>query len=311
MHEHDTISPPSPAQVTEVGPGVYAYIQPDGTWWINNAGFIVGSEGVILIDTCATAARTERLLATIRSITDAPVRIVVNTHHHGDHTHGNALTAPATIVAHRLCRAAMERTGIEHYEEAFTQPTWGALELRPPTITFESRLDLWSDDRLVELHHIGGTAHTTNDIVAWLPVERVLFTGDLVFHGGTPFVLMGSVPGSIAALERLRAFGATTVVPGHGPVCTPAVLDGIERYLNMVQDTAEVAIGAGLTPLQAARGVQLGEFGRLSDSERLVGNLHRAMAELSGPEANASMSVAIAIADMLQLNGGKLLRCTA
>ena len=311
MHDHDTITPMEPAQVTEVAPGVYAFIQPDGTWWINNAGFIVGTEGVILIDTCATQARTERLLATIRSITDAPVRIVVNTHHHGDHTHGNALTAPATIVAHRLCRVAMEKTGIKQYEEAFTQPTWGALEFRAPTITFESRLDLWSDDRRVELHYIGATAHTTNDVVAWLPEERILFTGDLVFHGGTPFVVMGSVPGSIAALDRLRAFEATTVVPGHGPVCTPAVFDVIERYLTMIQTTAESATRSGLTPLEAARRVDLGEFAHLSDPERLAGNLHRAMAELAGPEANASMSVGNAIADMLQLNGGKLLHCVA
>ncbi len=311
MHEHDTINPIQPAEVSQVAPGVYAYVQPDGTWWINNSGFIVGSEGVILIDTCSTEARTRRLLATIRSITDAPVRIVVNTHHHGDHTHGNALTAPATIVAHRLCRAAMERTGIKRYEEAFTQPTWGELEFRAPTITFESRLDLWSDDRLVELHYIGATAHTTNDVVAWLPEEKILFTGDLVFNGGTPFVVMGSVPGSLAALDRLRAFGATTVVPGHGPVCTPSVFDGIERYLTMVQSTAKAAVAAGLTPLEAARRVELGEFAQLSDSERLAGNLHRAMAELTGPDANASMSVGDAIADMLRLNGGKLLHCVA
>ncbi len=311
MHQHDTINPIQPADVTQVAAGVYAYVQPDGTWWINNAGFIVGSEGVILIDTCSTEARTRRLLATIRSITDAPVRIVVNTHHHGDHTHGNALTAPATIVAHHLCRTALKATGIKRYEEAFTQPIWGALEFRAPTITFESRLDLWSDDRLVELHYIGATAHTTNDVVAWLPEEQVLFTGDLVFHRGTPFVVMGSVPGSIAALDRLRAFGAATVVPGHGPVCTPAVFDVIERYLTMIQTAAEAAVAAGLTPLEAARGVDLGEFAQLSDSERLVGNIHRAMAELAGPEANAAMSVGEAIADMLRLNGGKLLHCVA
>ena len=84
-----TISGTGPhMHLNEVSPGVFAYVQPDGTWWINNAGFIVGSEGVILIDTCATEQRTRQLLATIRSVTDAPVHVVVNTHHHGDHTHG-------------------------------------------------------------------------------------------------------------------------------------------------------------------------------------------------------------------------------
>jgi cyclase len=292
-----------PPYVDEVAPGVFAYIQPDGTWFINNTGFIIGSDGVILIDTCSTE--------TIRTLTDVPIRTVVNTHHHGDHTHGNYLTAPAPIIAHRGCRTLLKAIGIMYYEEAFSQPDWGSLQFAPPTITFDSRLDLWSDDRLVELHYIGNVAHTTNDVVAWLPEERVLFTGDLVFNQGTPFLLMGSIPGSLTAIETMRAFDAKVIVPGHGPVCTPAEFDIIERYLQMIQAVAVAAVDAGQTPLEAAREVDLGEFAALSDSERLVGNLHRAMAELRGPEANAAMSIPEAIRDMIIFNGGKLLHCLA
>ncbi len=297
--------------VQEVGPNAFAYVQPDGTWWINNAGFILGSDGVILIDTCATEQRTLDLLDTVRSVTDAPIRMVVNTHHHGDHTHGNSLTEPAVIVAHRQCREAVRATGIKRYEDVFTQPDWGALRARPADITFERRLDLWLDDRVVELHHIGTIAHTTNDVVAWLPDAKVLFTGDLVFNGGTPFVVMGSLPGSVAAVERLRAFGADVIVPGHGPVCGPEVLDVIERYLEFVWEVAVHAHAAGQTPIQAAQATDLGEFASLADNERIVGNLHRAMAELGGPDANARMSVGDAMADMLTLNGGRLLHCSA
>ena len=80
-------------------------------------------------------------------------------------------------------------------------------------------------DIRAELHYIGTPAHTTNDIVAYLPDQKVLFAGDLVFNGGTPFVLMGSVSGSLAAAERVRSFDADVVVPGHGPVCDLSVLD--------------------------------------------------------------------------------------
>lgn len=301
----------APPYLVEVRPNVFAYVQPDGTWWINNAGFIVGSSGVILIDTCATEKRTRQLLDAVRSVTDAPIRTVVNTHHHGDHTHGNYLTAPAAIVAQRKCRDLVKHMGVHVYDDVFTQPEWGSLVASAPTITFESRLDLWADDTLVELHAIGHRAHTTNDVVAWLPEHRVLYTGDLVFNQGTPFVVMGSVPGSIASIDRLRAFGADVIVPGHGPVCTTADLDIIERYLVMVQRTAEAAHACGATPLEAARGVDLGEFVHLTDPERLVGNLHRAMAELDGPEASEAMSIDAAIADMLVYNGGGLLRCCA
>ena len=78
---------------------------------------------------------------------------------------------------------------------------WGDLELAPPFITFQDRLDLFVDDLKLELHYMG-PAHTTNDVVVWLPERRLLFTGDLVFNGGTPFVAMGSIAGSLDALEQ-------------------------------------------------------------------------------------------------------------
>lgn len=309
----DAAEETAPPYLVEVRPSVYAYVQPDGTWWINNAGFVVGESGVILIDTCATEQRTRGLLDAVRSVTDAPIRTVVNTHHHGDHTHGNYLTAPAAIVGLRKCRDLVRHMGIHVYDDVFEQPDWGVLRTSAPTITFDDRLDLWADDTLVELHAIGHRAHTTNDVVAWLPEEKVLFTGDLVFNQGTPFVVMGSVPGSIASIDRLRSFGADVIVPGHGPVCTTADLDIIERYLLMVQSAAEAAHAAGISPLETARSIDLasGGFAHLTDPERLVGNLHRAMAELDGPEANESMSIDAAIADMLTYNGGRLLRCCA
>lgn len=298
-------------ELIEVAPDVYAYVQDDGSWWINNAGFVVGHDGVILIDTCSTEHRTRGLLDAVRSVTDAPIRLVVNTHHHGDHTYGNFLTAPAAIVAHSRCRVEAARSGIKRYEETFVQPDWGHLVLSTPTVTFEERLDLWADDIKVELHHTVGPAHTTGDVVAWLPTERVLFTGDLVFHGGTPFVLMGSVPGSLRAIDMLRAFDAAVVVPGHGPVCGPEVFDVIERYLLMVQGVAEQALTRNQTPIEAARAVDLGEFADLGDSERLVGNLHRAMAEMGGQQIDEPLLRRTAIADMVLIKGSPLLPCSA
>ena len=85
------ITVPGRPEVQEVSPGVYAYVQPDGTWWINNTGFLLGPQGVISIDTCSTQRRTRAYLRAIESVTPAPVRAVVNTHHHGDHTFGNCL----------------------------------------------------------------------------------------------------------------------------------------------------------------------------------------------------------------------------
>ncbi len=311
-HEDDT-APLDPPRVEEVADGVFAYVQPDGTWWINNTGFIIGDDGIVLIDTCSTELRTRRFLDHVRERSTAPVRIVVNTHHHGDHTHGNYLTHPAAIVAHDRCRDEMIATGIQTYEGIFGDPPpdWGNLELAPPLLTFSELMRVHNGDKAMELHYIGGPAHTTNDIVAWLPEQRTLFSGDLVFNGGTPFVLMGSVAGALAAIERLRQFDADVIVPGHGPVCDPAVLDRLGAYYEFVQSVAEDALNSEVGPLDAARDTDLGEFTELTDAERIVGNLHRAMFELSGAEPGAPIDLAAAIGDMIAYNGGRPLRCLA
>ena len=300
-----------PPRVEEVADGVFAYIQPDGTWWINNTGFIVAADGVVAFDTCATERRTRAFLESVRRITDAPLRVLVNSHHHGDHTHGNYLTHPATIVAHDRCRELILQTGISHYEGVFETPDWGHLELAPPMLTFDDHLTLWAGDVRAELRYIGTPAHTTNDVVGWLPEQRLLFAGDLVFNGGTPFAVMGSVSGALRSLERLRELDAAVIVPGHGPVCDPSVLDTLERYYRLVQRTAAECERAGISPLDGARDTDLGEFAELTDSERLVGNLHRALYELRGGEPGGPMDVPAAIGDMIAFNGGRPLRCVA
>jgi cyclase len=139
----------------------------------------------------------------------------------------------------------------------------------------------------------------------------VLFSGDLVFNGGTPFVLMGSVKGSLAALQQLKELGAETIVPGHGPVAGPEVLDDQIAYLRHVLAIAAAARPAGLSPLDAAREADLGPFAQWHDPERIVGNLARAYAELAGAEPGAPIDVAGAIEAMVEYNGGRPLRCFA
>jgi len=133
----------------------------------------------------------------------------------------------------------------------------------------------------------------------------------LAFNGGTPFVAMGSIAGSLAALERLREFGAETVVPGHGPVCGPEVFAGMEDYLRFVQGKAGDAFAAGLPPLNAAQEIDLGRFSRWHDSERLAGNLHRAYSELRGEPLGTVLDLGPIAADMVAYNGGQPVRCLA
>jgi cyclase len=310
---HDDPHGPSlpPPWTDEVADGVYAYVQPDGSWWINNTGFIVGTSGVLCVDTCATESRTRAFLDTVDAVAGPGRRTLVNTHHHGDHTNGNGLLPYATIIGHEQCRRAVMDTGILRPDGVFDTVDWGTLDLSPPFVTFERRLNIYVDDLLVELHHFGTAAHTTNDVVAWIPERRVLFTGDLVFNGGTPFVLMGSVAGALVVLDRLVEYDAQILVPGHGPPCGPELIDGVGEYLRFVQDTAVAAVAAGLTPLEAARQADLGPYRSLTDSERIVGNLHRAYAECAGARPGDPIDVPAAFVDMIAYNGGRPLRCRA
>ena len=299
---------PAPT-LEEVGDGMWAYVQLDGTWGLNNAAVLAGSEGVTLVDTCFTERRTRDLLEAVDGLGRGPVRTLVNTHHHGDHTHGNWLVPGATVVGHERCREEVLASGTIS-EVVFPGVEWGEIQVRAPFVTFTDRLTVWVDELRVDLLFVG-PAHTTNDVVAWVPERRTLFAGDLVFNGGTPFVVMGSVAGALTALERLETLGAETIVPGHGPVCGPEALGAQRAYLRLVSDLADEAHAAGVEPLRAAREADLGDFAGWHDPERLVGNLHRALAERRGLEPGGELDVAAAFGDMVAYNGGQPLRCLA
>ncbi len=307
------ITTPGRPEVCAVSAGVYAYIQPDGTWWINNTGFLVGPRGVISIDSCATKRRTQAYKDAIAAVTPAPVRAVINTHHHGDHTFGNCMFPAAAIVAHERTRAEAIAFGPPRDLPFWDGPDWGDLALDPPFITFTDEITLHAGDLRAQARHVGGAAHTTNDSIIWIPERSVLFCGDLVFNGATPFVLMGSVTGAIDVLEQVvRPLGARIIVPGHGPVFEGAgPIDATVDYLRFVLDAAARCHAAGLTPLQAASQTDLGRFADWPDAERIVGNLHRAYAELRGAPPGAAIDTMAALADMVTYNGGAPLTCRA
>ena len=313
-------SRPGPAELHEVSDGVFAYIQPDGTWWINNMGVLVGQKHTIAIDSTSTEARTRRFKEAISSLTGNPVHTLINTHHHGDHTNGNYLFDSATIVAHERCREAIledGKEGIKRLQSAgiFVNPDggpdWGDIEPAPPFLTYTEGITVFVDDLRCEVSYAGTPAHTTNDSVIWIPERRVLFAGDLVFNGGTPFLLMGSVAGALEAVADLKKFSAETIVPGHGGVAGPQLIDDVLEYLNFVMDLAKKGHGDGIHPLELARNTDLGKFSGLSDSERIVGNLHRAYFELDGAERGGAINALATLQDMMAYNGGRPLTCLA
>jgi cyclase len=304
------ITVPGRPELLKLAPRVYMYRQPDGSWWINNTGFVVGERSVVSIDACSTQRRTRAYLDAIASVSQVPVTTLINTHHHGDHTYGNSEFGDVTIIGHERCRAEVISAGLLGNTGIWEPVEWGELRVAPPTVTFADRLRVWSDDMPMEITYVGQPAHTTNDCLIWLPQDQVLFCGDLLFNGGTPFLLMGSVTGAIDVLTSVLApIPARTIVPGHGEPCGRDLIDITLGYLRFVVNLARDGLAAGLSPLETARQASLGEYAGWLDAERIVGNLHRAYRDLEpqGPDVD----LYAALTDMVAYNGGRPLSCHA
>ncbi len=295
-------------RLIEVGERVWAYVQPDGTWWVNNSGAIIGDEGMVCVDTCATEARTRAFQNALGVASPVPVRVVVNTHHHGDHTFGNWLFDDALIVSAPGVREGIAAWGAPRSSPWWTEVEWGRWEQRLPDITITETSTVWLDGARCDVIPLGTPAHTWNDCVVWMPQSRVLFAGDLVFNGGTPFVAQGSVSGSIEVIEQiLMPLDPLVVVPGHGPITDSTAFDVTLSYLRFVQRIAADAETSEVTALEAARGTDLGSFAHLTDPERLVGNLYRAIAEHRGLPRGSALDTRRILTDMVAYNGGPLL----
>lgn len=284
--------------LVQVGPHTYTFLQPNGSWGWSNSGLIVGEREAILVDTFFDLGTTRELLTAVRGATDRPISTLVNTHHNGDHAWGNQLVEGATIVGHRHCREQLLSgpppemfAGILQGEDdggaiSFLKRTMGGFDftgitVTPPSVVFDDRLSLFLDGREIQLLHLG-PAHTLGDIAVYVPEDKVLYTGDLLFLGSTPLLWEGSISNWIGAIDQLLALDVQTVVPGHGPVCGPDGFREMQDYLKLVLDQGRVLYEAGVPAVDAAYRIDLGPYAHWVDQERIVLNCMRLWIELDG-----------------------------
>jgi cyclase len=271
----------------EVGDGCFAYLQPDGGWGWSNAGLLVGEGQSLLVDTLFDLRLTAEMLeAMAPHAAVAPISHLVNTHANGDHCYGNQLVTGAEIIASTAAAEEMhdvpasllaglnEAEGEvgELFRSFFGAFDFTGIELTPPTRTFDGRLDLEVGGRPIELIEVG-PAHTRGDVLVHSPDDRAVFTGDILFIGGTPIVWAGPLSNWVKACDLILGMDVETVVPGHGPVTDKAGVAQVRDYLSFVEVEAAARFAAGMSDWDAACDIALGEFGEWGERGRIAVNV--------------------------------------
>ena len=244
-----TASAQAPAHFTLVplAGGAYAAIaKPGDRASVGNAGFVIGSSGVLVVDSFATPEAAAELLAVIRRLTSQPVRWVVNTHYHLDHVGGDAVfaRAGAVLLAHDNVRAWVRTENLKWRKEIKPEEKAMLAALPLPDITYGDGLVLWPGEKRIELSARPG--HTGGDTIVFLPESNVLFAGDLVWKDTVPNLIDAKTDEWIRTLDGfLNDHPAATFVPGHGEVSRPLDVRYFRDYLVGLRTSVQRGVAEG------------------------------------------------------------------
>jgi cyclase len=217
-----------------------------------NNGWVIFEDYVLVIDANFPSGAAE-ILPKIRALTDKPIRFAFDTHHHGDHAYGNQVWIEngAAAVAHTGVVDEMKKYETGYYggkpgrweDTAKTRKDVAESKLKPPSVLFPREMVFDDGKHRVELMHLG-VAHTHGDAFAWLPNERILFTGDACVNGPYNYVGDGNVEKWVATLEAARKLGARVVCPGHGPRGVDTVLADQQQFFKLLREQVGALVKA-------------------------------------------------------------------
>lgn len=228
--------------LTKITQNVYSYTDAKSATPQNsfgaNAGIIIGRDGILVVDTLISAKEAKRFIRDIRAVSDKPIRYVVNTHHHLDHTFGNSefVKLGAIVIEQENIKKILAR-----YDEAavrtavrqigLTDEDMKGTESFYPALTFNDRMTINLGDQKVELL-FNGHSHTEDTISVYLPDKKVLFAGDLLFTNYHTNLTDADLKGWILALEAIKVMNAAVIIPGHGPVSGNKDIQAMKEYLS-------------------------------------------------------------------------------
>ena len=294
----------------DLGRGAWAWLQPSGTWGYSNAGLVTDGDQALLVDTLFDERLTATMLERMRIATGFGadrIGLVVNTHSNGDHTFGNRLVENAVIYASdaaaeemrsegnpQMLAAMMKNADSMGEIGAFFKKIFGAFDfagvtMRMPDRTFTGELTLSVGGKQVQLIQVG-PAHTAGDVIAYVPANRVVYTGDILFIDGTPIAWAGPVGSWIRACDRIIALDADIIVPGHGPITDKTGVKRMQDYLVYVDAQARKRHAAGMNSWDAAQDIALESFGAWEDPERIAVTVDTIYREINADTSHRNMT---------------------
>lgn len=233
--------------LVKIADDVYSYIDVKhataGNSFGANAGIIIGRDGIVVVDTLISAREGKKFIRDIRAVSDKPIKYVVNTHMHLDHTFGNCEFAKlgATIVG-----STIGKTEMKQYAEpalkmvsafGLTEQEMEGTAICYPSVTFEKTMELDLGDRNVELIH-PGHSHTPGSIIVLVPDRKVIFAGDIIFTNYHPNMKHADISGWVKALDFLAGMDFKAMAPGHGPLSGKKDVEDMKNYLVLFDKKA-------------------------------------------------------------------------
>jgi glyoxylase-like metal-dependent hydrolase (beta-lactamase superfamily II) len=226
--------------LTKIADNVYSYVDtkkmsPQNSFGAN-AGIVIGRDGIIVIDTLISAKEAKRFIKDIRAVSDKPIRYVVNTHYHLDHTFGNSEFEKlgAIIISHTIDKVSLQIKGEGSLKNAatfgLTEQDMEGTKIAAPTVTFNGTMEIDLGDRKVELLY-KRASHTDGSILVYLPDTKVLFTGDILFTGYHPYMADGDIKGWIETLDDILKMNVDAIIPGHGPISGKKDIADMKEYI--------------------------------------------------------------------------------
>lgn len=277
-----------PFTIKQIGKGVYAAISARAG---GNTGFVIGDDGVLVVDTFISQPPARDLLAEIHKVTNLPVKYVVNTHYHLDHVAGNAIftEAGAMVIAQRNERAWVRTENLKFFQQNGATPTpeqrAQIAALVEPQITFDHMLEVNLGSRVVRIVYFPG--HTGGDCLVYIPDANVVFAGDLAWNQRIPNLIDATTSAWIESLDKIIAqHPDATFIPGHGDIAKAQDLTAFRDYLGALRASIQKQQAAGQSGdalTQAVLADLKPKYGAWPGFERLAPlNIQQTAAELAG-----------------------------